>query len=276
MGDLRSNNPFARYPDVESVLLEEFKSAGVADADERLSRLKSWLSLPPQYTTVRVNTRLTTAEVAKNTLQRHLDESYSALAPQVLCHPVVPDLLVLAGRHSSSSVKPSLQEVVVRRDCAEAVLRGAHVYIPGVMAAPKGLLAGQEVAVYGDLDGQCLRGRTRPYRGRRVFIGNGTALVSRADIFVNQVSEGCAVRMTKPLSGCPPLGGLGAVAAVLTELAFGALWPHLGAGTWRHCPRHVRCSRRQNNTYCHAYERHGSSGCPGQVSKPCVQDSKQL
>ncbi|XP_075745934.1 tRNA (cytosine(72)-C(5))-methyltransferase NSUN6 isoform X2 [Rhipicephalus microplus] len=207
MGDLRSNNPFARYPDVESVLLEEFKSAGVADADERLSHLKSWLSLPPQYTTVRVNTRLITAEVAKNTLQRHLDESYSALAPQVLCHPVIPDLLVLAGRHSSSSVKPSLQEVVVRRDCAEAVLRGAHVYIPGVMAAPKGLLAGQEVAVYGDLDGQCLRGRTRPYRGRRVFIGNGTALVSRADIFVNQVSEGCAVRMTKPLSGCPPLGG---------------------------------------------------------------------
>nr|XP_037280208.1 LOW QUALITY PROTEIN: tRNA (cytosine(72)-C(5))-methyltransferase NSUN6-like [Rhipicephalus microplus] len=207
MGDLRSNNPFARYPDVESVLLEEFKSAGVADADERLSHLKSWLSLPPQYTTVRVNTRLITAEVAKNTLQRHLDESYSALAPQVLCHPFVPDLLVLAGRQSSSGVKPSLREVVVRRDCAEAVLRGAHVYIPGVMAAPKGLLAGQEVAVYGDLDGQCLRGRTRPYRGRRVFIGNGTALVSRADIFVNQVSEGCAVRMTKPLSGCPPLGG---------------------------------------------------------------------
>uniref|UniRef100_A0A131YJR6 Methyltransferase NSUN6-like protein n=1 Tax=Rhipicephalus appendiculatus TaxID=34631 RepID=A0A131YJR6_RHIAP len=208
MGDLRLNNPFAKYPDVESLLLEEFQSAGVTDAEERLSRLKSWLSLPPQYTTVRVNTRLTTTDAAKDSLQRHLDESYSALAPQVLCHPCIPDLLVLAGRQSSSHVKPSPREVVVRRDCAEAVLRGAHVYIPGVMAAPKGLQAGQEVAVYGDLDGQCLRGRTRPYRGRRVFIGNGTALVSRADIFVNQVSEGCAVRMTEPLSGCPPLGGL--------------------------------------------------------------------
>ncbi|KAH7956107.1 hypothetical protein HPB52_006024 [Rhipicephalus sanguineus] len=137
-----------------------------------------------------------------------MNNSYNVLAPQVLCHPSIPDLLVLAGRHNSSHVKPSLREVVVRRDCAEAVLRGAHVYIPGVMGAPKGLQAGQEVAVYGDLDGQCLRGRTRPYRGRRVFIGNGTALVSRADIFVNQVSEGCAVRMTEPLSGCPPLGGL--------------------------------------------------------------------
>ncbi|KAL3248044.1 hypothetical protein MRX96_046755 [Rhipicephalus microplus] len=86
---------------------------------KRLSRLKSWLSLPPQYTKVRVNTRLTTAEVAKNTLQRHLDESYSALAPQVLCHPVVPGLVGAGRTHqSSSSVKPSLQEVVVRRDCA--------------------------------------------------------------------------------------------------------------------------------------------------------------
>ncbi|KAL1482339.1 hypothetical protein MTO96_033867 [Rhipicephalus appendiculatus] len=107
MGDLRLNNPFAKYPDVESLLLEEFQSAGVTDAEERLSRLKSWLSLPPQYTTVRVNTRLTTTEAAKDSLQRHLDESYSALAPQVLCHPCIPDLLVLAGRQSSSHVKPS-------------------------------------------------------------------------------------------------------------------------------------------------------------------------
>ncbi|XP_049519765.1 tRNA (cytosine(72)-C(5))-methyltransferase NSUN6-like isoform X2 [Dermacentor silvarum] len=211
MGDLRLNNPFAKSPDVESLLLEEFQAAGshqVTDAEGRLSRLKSWLSLPPQYTTVRVNTRLTSTEAAKNSVQRYLNESYSALAPHVVCHPFIPDLLVLAGRQSPCHLQPSSREVVVRRDCAEAVLRGAHVYVPGIMGAPKGLQAGQQVAVYGDLDGQCLKGRTRPYRGRRVFIGNGTTLVSRADIFVNQVSEGCAVQMTEPLSGCPPLGGL--------------------------------------------------------------------
>lgn len=157
---------------------------------------------------MRVNTRLTSTEAAKNSVQRYLNESYSAFAPQVVCHPSIPDLLVLAGRQSPCHLQPSSREVVVRRDCAEAVLRGAHVYVPGIMGAPKGLQAGQQVAVYGDLDGQCLKGRTRPYRGRRVFIGNGTTLVSRADIFVNQVSEGCAVQMTEPLSGCPPLGGL--------------------------------------------------------------------
>lgn len=74
MGDLRLNNPFLKCPDVESVLLEEFQASGVPDAEGRLSRLKSWLSLPPQYTTVRVNTRLTDTEAAKTYVQRHLDE----------------------------------------------------------------------------------------------------------------------------------------------------------------------------------------------------------
>ncbi|XP_077509339.1 tRNA (cytosine(72)-C(5))-methyltransferase NSUN6 isoform X2 [Amblyomma americanum] len=135
-------------------------------------------------------------------------QSHGDLAPEVICHPSIPDLLVLSGRRSLAHLQPSLREVVVRKDCAEAVLRGAHVYIPGIMGAPKGLQAGQQVAVYGDLDGQCLKGRTRPYRGRRVFVGNGATLVSRADIFIKQLSEGCAVRMTEPVSGCPPLGGL--------------------------------------------------------------------
>ncbi|XP_077534187.1 tRNA (cytosine(72)-C(5))-methyltransferase NSUN6 [Haemaphysalis longicornis] len=208
MGDLQQNNPFERYPGVEQLLLSELQSAGTIDAESRLSCLKSWLSLPPQYTTVRVNTRITSAESAKASVQHHLDESYGESAPQVICHPSIPDLLVLLGRRNVVQLKPASPEVVVRRDCAEAVLRGAHVYIPGVMGAPKGLQVGQEVAVYGDLDGRCLKGRTRPYRGRRTFIGNGTMVVSRADIFKGQMSQGCAVRMTDPLSGCPPLGGL--------------------------------------------------------------------
>ncbi|KAK8786014.1 hypothetical protein V5799_007621 [Amblyomma americanum] len=74
MGDLRLNNPFEKCPDVERLLLGELQDAGVTDAESRLSHLKSWLSLPPQYTTVRVNTRLTSIKDAKVSVQRYLTE----------------------------------------------------------------------------------------------------------------------------------------------------------------------------------------------------------
>ena len=40
-----------------------------------------------------------------------------------------------------------LKEVVVTRKAGEAVLRGAHVFAPGVLAVSKGLAAGEQVAV---------------------------------------------------------------------------------------------------------------------------------
>ena len=42
---------------------------------------------------------------------------------------------------------------------------------------------GETVAVYADLDGGCLRGRTQPYQGRRRFVGNGVMQLSRRAIF---------------------------------------------------------------------------------------------
>lgn len=54
-----------------------------------------------------------------------------------MIHPVLKDLLVLVSRQVPARVVPLPTEVVVDRDCGEAVLRGAHVYIPGVLGAPK-------------------------------------------------------------------------------------------------------------------------------------------
>lgn len=174
------------------------------NAEEKLRKLKAWLGAPPQYTTVRVNTRRMSAEAAKSAVQDHLDKNYvrEGAAPLVMIHPVLKDLLVLVSRQVPARVVPLPTEVVVDRDCGEAVLRGAHVYIPGVLGAPKWLKAGEKVAVYADLDGSCLRGRTIPYSGNKAFVGNGTSVVSRADIFIGQMNRLAGTDRLMPATGC--------------------------------------------------------------------------
>ncbi|KAG7037496.1 putative methyltransferase NSUN6 [Cucurbita argyrosperma subsp. argyrosperma] len=102
------------------------------------------------------------------------------------------------------------KEVIVSRKCAEAVLRGAQVYVPGVMACSAHVEKGDVVAIsvaveQPGLDGGWSLGITRgtvvqglptdPYHPERsgLYIGQGTTAMSRAGIF--RVCEGVAVDM---------------------------------------------------------------------------------
>lgn len=42
---------------------------------------------------------------------------------------------------------------------------------------------GDIVSVYSDIDGQCRRGLIKPFVGRKLFVGNGRAEMSRIEIF---------------------------------------------------------------------------------------------
>ncbi len=42
---------------------------------------------------------------------------------------------------------------------------------------------GDMVSVYTDLDAKCRKGFTKPYLGRKHFVGNGKAAISRAELF---------------------------------------------------------------------------------------------
>jgi hypothetical protein len=53
-----------------------------------------------------------------------------------------------------------------------------------------------QVSVFADLEKHCLRGRSQPYTGRRVFVGNGTLLISRADVFRDN-KRGVGVRLVE-------------------------------------------------------------------------------
>ncbi|KAI4305994.1 hypothetical protein L6164_029314 [Bauhinia variegata] len=110
------------------------------------------------------------------------------------------------------------KEVVVSRKCAEAVLRGAQIYVPGVMACSghveKGDMVSVSVAVERPgLDGGWGLGMTRgtvlqgsqadPYHFERsgLYIGRGTTMMSRAGMF--RVSEGVAVDMKERVYELP-------------------------------------------------------------------------
>ncbi|KAL6137173.1 hypothetical protein ACLB2K_062467 [Fragaria x ananassa] len=112
------------------------------------------------------------------------------------------------GCDEDGNVNPPLKEVLVSRKCAEAVLRGAEVYVPGVLACSAHVEKGDEVAVsvsveqpgaeggwvVGITRGTILQGaETDPYHFERsgMYIGRGKAMMTRSGIF--RAPEGIAV-----------------------------------------------------------------------------------
>lgn len=122
-----------------------------------------------------------------------------------------------AIHYGDNEGKP-LKEVIVSRKCAEAVLRGAQVYVPGVLACSAHVERGDAVAVsvaveqYGPdggwgvamTRGTVLQGSQEdPYYFERdgFYIGQATAMMSRAGMF--RVTEGVAVDMKERVYRLP-------------------------------------------------------------------------
>ncbi|PIA30158.1 hypothetical protein AQUCO_05700098v1 [Aquilegia coerulea] len=116
-----------------------------------------------------------------------------------------------------------VKEVVVSRKCAEAVLRGAQVFVPGVLACSAHIEIGDTVAVsvaveqpgsenkwsVGITRGTVLQGSpTDPYYHERsgLYIGQGITKLSRTGLF--RASEGVAVEMTNRVFDLPSLHSL--------------------------------------------------------------------
>ena len=102
--------------------------------------------------------------------------------------------------------------IIVDRFCAEAVLRGADIFVKGILCADAGIIEGEEVAVYASLPhSRHSKGNTNTsssaksnpitrgmllqnYCDRCVFIGIGVSQCKRADYFAS--SSGTGVVMT--------------------------------------------------------------------------------
>ncbi|XP_057792904.1 rRNA (cytosine-C(5))-methyltransferase NOP2C isoform X2 [Salvia miltiorrhiza] len=115
------------------------------------------------------------------------------------------------------------KEVIVSRKCAEAVLRGAHVYVPGVLACSAHVEKGEQVAVsvaveqpgadggwgVGFTRGTVLQGsQTDPFYFERngLYIGQGVSMMSRAGMF--RVPQGVALDLNNRVFNLPSFNDL--------------------------------------------------------------------
>ncbi|XP_057191143.1 tRNA (cytosine(72)-C(5))-methyltransferase NSUN6 isoform X2 [Triplophysa rosa] len=190
---------------------------GKEEAARAFEALLSCLSHPPMFTCVRVSTHLHTLTDIQHKLQQHVTQIScrdGSGSPAVIhTHPHLPDVL-LVPVHGPRCVDLQGSEVIVGAQCGSAVLRGAHVFTPGVLSTPKFLKAGDVVSVFSDIEGKCTRG-AKEFQGKKVFLGNGVSEVHRSDVFCSEgPARGVAIRMTEPLYQSPSFDG------VLTEDVF--------------------------------------------------------
>jgi len=116
--------------------------------------------------------------------------------------------IAVSGPHA---VEELAHKALIDIGCAEAVLRGADIFAPGVVAMSSGVEVGDAVSVFAQQFGSQLTkgvklkpGLLRASGARHV--GNGVAVLARDAIFGNaRVGRGLAVRMGARVFASPPL-----------------------------------------------------------------------
>uniref|UniRef100_G1KEE3 NOP2/Sun RNA methyltransferase 6 n=1 Tax=Anolis carolinensis TaxID=28377 RepID=G1KEE3_ANOCA len=181
---------------------------GSQEAEKKYESLLNNLSHPPAFTTVRVNTYLASVEHIRGLLCEEIHKQYASLSVPVLQHPQLPDILLIPVIGPRSDLQKLANEAIVGAQCGSAVLRGAHVYAPGIVSASKFMRAGDLVSVYSDIEGKCKRG-AKEFLGTKVFIGNGISELSRSEIFnSNGPLKGLGIKMIEPIYLSPSFDNL--------------------------------------------------------------------
>ena len=206
--------------------------------DDELSSIMSAMKRPPASTICRVNRILTTRDEVKVALNDVLVD-YPHL--QLQTHKLFDDVLCILPRQQTSmggdsmnytsrvpitkqetgaattttapfliSELPSREErgwptthrvVLCDRFCAEAVLRGADIYVRGILAADANIQKEETVAVYADIRSPNVtavaKGLSldRYQQGRCLYLGLGITACSRNEFF--RSSHGVGIVMSK-------------------------------------------------------------------------------
>nr|XP_043624205.1 rRNA (cytosine-C(5))-methyltransferase NOP2C isoform X2 [Erigeron canadensis] len=231
-------NPILRWnPQVEDYFNKVY-------GPEAFSRISKALTRPSCYSCIRVNTLRTTTEAIIEKIQEiqhekgtkdylknlhtndnttveiseSLNGSTTDTGPVLKCPIPGLDYVVFVKGSGPHDIQYEYQqgrppkEIIVSRKCAEAVLRGAQVYIPGILACSAHVEVGDKVAVsvgieqpgrdggwaIGITRGIVLQGlKTDPQYLERegLYIGQGITTMSRAGIFRDL--SGLGVDMTE-------------------------------------------------------------------------------
>ncbi|EDW95570.2 tRNA (cytosine(72)-C(5))-methyltransferase NSUN6 [Drosophila yakuba] len=191
---------------------------------DALAPLLEWLCLTPKVTTYRVNTLRCSVDAFRKKIEEKLAARYGVKSPRVYCLPNIPEMLCidpLDSRLTKAHADSKLKEIMVDSSCGAALLRGAHIYAPGVLAMECNTEREELVNVYADLDGKCKRGAVKRYESpHKVFLGTGKVLMQRYQLFNNadKPATGVAVEMQSTVSGVPSLGDLSSEDGLLQNL----------------------------------------------------------
>ncbi|GMH32733.1 hypothetical protein BSKO_00567 [Bryopsis sp. KO-2023] len=184
--------------------------------ERKASSVLNALYRPSKKTCLRVNTLRKTPEAVA-------DELAKLLSVKVEVEPRVPGVVLING-FGPEDVKYDLEDVkelIVDRKAGEAILRGADVFTPGVLASSPHLAKGDKVYVSVALErpGSDWCGITRGTtfekdedlpedvvdRGN-LYLGIGESMVSRTELF--RKKEGVAVKMTNSVFQTPSCSGV--------------------------------------------------------------------
>ena len=177
-------------------MYDQLKESPVISTWQDFSRLEKSLTIPPKYSTIRINSLTITANDAIDLLKKTIDFRYPENV-NIYQHPHLNDLIVIdVQKDDATKIIHQGKEVIVDRKCAAAVLRGANVYCGGIMGCPTHLKTGDQVTVYADLDGKCLKGFSKKFNRPKMMIATGKSLVSRQEIFCPPISKGLGIQIT--------------------------------------------------------------------------------
>ncbi|KNA09763.1 hypothetical protein SOVF_150590 [Spinacia oleracea] len=214
-------NPTLHWnPQVEEYFIKAYGA-------DHFSRISNALTRPSSYSCLRVNILKTTTDaVIEKLLSIQHGTDGKGINNNLIHKCPIPglDYVVFVrgtGPHEidyAYAPEQPVKEVIVSRKCAEAVLRGAQVYVPGVLACSAHVEEGDSVAVSvaieqhvpggkwgtGITRGIVLQGlETDPqyFQRKGLYIGQGTTMMSRAGIF--RVLQGVAISMSNRVFNLP-------------------------------------------------------------------------
>ncbi|XP_008186878.1 putative methyltransferase NSUN6 isoform X3 [Acyrthosiphon pisum] len=176
-----------------------------------VEEVSQWLTSAPLNSYFRVNTlKITPLEVMTS-----INEQISNLKRlkniekkqhSVRVHKHLSDCIVISPMDKSLlDLSPKKEEVIVDIATGQSVLRGSHIFAPGIMAMAPEVQVDSFISVYADLAKGCKRGYQKYYDNpMKMFVGNGIAKMNRRQLFNGDMNpKGIAVEMTDPATGIP-------------------------------------------------------------------------
>lgn len=175
------------------------------------------IATPPPLTTLRINTNIVSTPADKEKLVEELKSSLPEGQFELIESPArIPNTIGIFHPHNEERdddelTVPTHPLVVVDARCGESVLRGADIFVPGVVSVAKGINCGDTVSIVADIN-EVLRHGEDPERlsGSGIYVGDGIAQLPRNEILCSDSGVAVTVmkRVGRSTSMMPSLNGI--------------------------------------------------------------------